>query len=240
MSNQFKPDTLRFYITPEHQCPYLSEQKAKTIFLSPEVEVKQLLYSALMQQGFRRSGEHIYRPQCDQCKACISVRVPVNSFKPNRQQRRCLSKAGHFRTQIEPAHFDQQQYQLFENYINERHRDGDMYPTSPEQYKEFLLNPMGECNFMNFIDVRQNKLVATCVFDVVSDGLSAVYTYFDADYSRYSLGRLAVLKLVELARFHQLDYLYLGYWINNCRKMAYKGEYRPLQCYLNDQWIQLN
>lgn len=240
MSSQIKPTQLSFFITPPHDCPYLESEIARTIFLSPEIHTDQTLYTALINKGFRRSGEHIYRPHCGQCNACISVRLPVADFNPNKQQKRCLKKASRFITKVEPARFNQQHYQLFDKYISERHRDGDMYPTSPHQYKEFVLSNWIECNFLNFTEASSNKLIATCVYDVLKDGLSAVYTYFDPDYAKFSPGRLAILKLVEQAQQQKLPYVYLGYWIKNSTKMAYKGEYRPLECFINEQWVYLS
>lgn len=240
MSSQIKPIPLSFFITPPHDCPYLKNKVSKTLFLSPEIKSDQMLYSALIDKGFRRSGEHIYRPHCEECQACISVRIPVAEFEPNKQQRRCMKKSNCFQIKTEPAQFNQQHYQLFDKYISLRHRDGDMYPTTAHQYKEFLLTDWVECNFLNFFDIKNNKLVATAVFDVVNNGVSAVYTYFDPEYSKYSLGRLAILQLIKLAQQHNLDYLYLGYWIKESVKMAYKGEYRPLECFINDHWIKLN
>ena len=218
MSSQIKPAQLSFFITPPHQCPYLEEKESRTLFLSPEILTDKLLYSALINRGFRRSGEHIYRPHCDQCKECISVRIPVEKFAPNKQQKRCLKKGRTFYTMIEPSRFTQQHYLLFDKYISERHRDGDMFPTSTLQYREFLLNDWLETNYLNFFDIKTNRLIATCVYDVVNNGLSAVYTFFDPDFASFSLGRLAILKLIEIARAENLEHVYLGYWIKNSRK----------------------
>lgn len=240
MSGQIKPVPLSFYITPAHDCPYLDKKTAKTVFLSPEINVDQKLYTALIEQGFRRSGEHIYRPHCDNCNACLSTRVPVNQFSPNKQQRRCLKKSTRFSLQISPARFNITHYQLFSRYIENRHRDGDMYPASPLQFREFLLNDWFECNFLNLIDIRNNKLVSTTVFDVVENGLSAVYTFFDTDYAKFSPGRLGVLKLIQLAKQKTLDFVYLGYWIKDCQKMSYKGEYRPIECFVEKRWLNLS
>jgi leucyl-tRNA---protein transferase len=239
LSHQIKPSKLSFFITPHHACPYLKGETAQTVFLSPDIQPDKSLYTVLINQGFRRSGEHIYRPQCDQCQSCISVRIPVSQFKPNKQQKRTLKKALNLTSNVTPAHFNQQHFQLFDKYISQRHKDGDMYPTSPQQYKEFLLNDWIECNFLNFSDPKTKKLVATAVYDQVEDGLSAVYTYFDPDYSKFSPGRLAILKLIELAKHQNLAYVYLGYWIKDCDKMAYKGDYRPIECFVRDRWVVL-
>lgn len=240
MSSQIKPIQLSFFLTPPHPCSYLEDEEAQTLFLSPEIHSNKMLYSALISKGFRRSGEHIYRPHCANCNRCISVRIPVNQFTLNKQQKRCLRKSKIFSTNIEPAKFNQQHYQLFDKYVSQRHQDGDMYPTSTRQYKEFLLSDWLESNFFNFTDIKTNKLIATAVFDVVENGLSAIYTYFDPDYSKYSLGRLAILNLIQHAIDKNLDYVYLGYWIKSSPKMSYKGLYRPLECFVNERWVYLN
>jgi len=115
-----------------------------------------------------------------------------------------------------------------------------MYPTSEKQFREFLLCEWIDCYFLNFICLADNRLVATAVFDKVDSGLSAVYTYFDSSYEKYSLGKMAILYLIELTKNDKLDYLYLGYWIKECQKMTYKSQYRPIQCFINKRWTQLN
>lgn len=239
MSKQIKPTPIAFYITPSHTCPYLPSEQSKTLFLSPEILATTHLYSVLIEKGFRRSGQHIYRPECEACDACISVRIPVDRFRPNKNQRRCLKKGNAFCVKSVPATFTQAHYDLFENYIEARHSDGDMYPTSQHQYKEFLLTDWLESEYLDFYDINQQKLIATCVYDRTNNGLSAVYTFFDPDYAQFSLGRLAVLSLIQQAKQQSLDFVYLGYWVKGCQKMSYKGEYRPIQCFINNNWIDL-
>ncbi len=236
-----KPDTsyLDFYITPEHECPYLSDRQSQTVFLNPEIEPQLSIYQWLIERGFRRSGEHIYRPQCNQCDACISIRISPHSFKPNKQQRRCRKNGNRFTTKVSRAKFDPQHYSLFESYIAARHQDGDMYPTSEKQYREFVLSEWSNSQFLDFIDPMTGNLIACCVFDRLENGLSAVYTFFDVSYSKFSLGRLAILKLLDLCQSEGLDHVYLGYWINQCQKMAYKGEYRPMECFIEGAWVLL-
>jgi len=239
-NNSQKSTALDFYATPAHPCPYLEQKEAKTLFLNPELQPSEHIYGWLIDKGFRRSGDHIYRPHCDDCSACVSLRVKSANFIANKQQRRCFKKGKRFITKVHRAEFDVQHYQLFENYINTRHSDGDMYPTSEKQYKDFILCEWLNCQFLDFYDPTNSKLIACCVFDQLDNGLSAVYTFFDPDYSKYSLGRLAVLTLIENSKQMSLDYVYLGYWIKGCQKMSYKGEYRPVECFINDRWISLN
>ncbi len=231
---------LEFYITPEHDCPYVNKKQSKTLFLTPELIPDEQIYDWLIAKGFRRSGEHIYRPQCAHCQACISVRIPNEKFKPNKQQKRCLKKGKRFTTKIHPAKFDTTHYQLFEDYITNRHADGDMHPTSQKKYEEFLLSHSMNTHFLDFIEPTNGQLVACCVFDQLKSGLSAVYTFYDTNYSKFSLGRLSILNLIELSSQLALDYVYLGYWIKECQKMSYKGEYRPIQCFVQDRWVDLS
>jgi leucyl-tRNA---protein transferase len=231
---------LDFYITPEHDCPYLADKQSKTVFLNPEIEPQLSIYQWLIEKGFRRSGEHIYRPQCEQCNDCISIRISPKTFIPNKQQKRCAKKGTRFITKVSNAKFDLEHYQLFENYITARHQDGDMYPTSEKQYKEFVLSDWSNSQFLDFYAPTTNNLIASCVFDRLENGLSAIYTFFDVEYSKFSLGRLAILKLLDLCQSNQLDYVYLGYWINQCQKMSYKGEYRPMECFVEDKWVFLS
>ncbi|MBV1910417.1 MAG: arginyltransferase [Kangiellaceae bacterium] len=231
---------LDFYITPEHECPYLTEKQSQTVFLNPEVHPHINIYQWLIDKGFRRSGEHIYRPQCADCRACISIRVSPSKFNPSKQQKRCAKNGKRFTTRISPALYDQQHYQLFESYINARHKDGDMYPTSEKQYKEFILSDWANTQFLDLVDPMTGRLIACSVFDELTTGLSAIYTFFDVEYSKFSLGRLAVLKLIEHCQYLELEHVYLGYWIKNSPKMSYKGEYRPLECFIEDRWISLS
>ncbi len=235
-----KEGLLEFYITPNHACPYLDDQQSKTLFMSPEIQATDRLYNGLIENGFRRSGDHVYRPHCDSCKACISLRVPCNDFSLSKQQKRCAKKGLRFIQQIQSAHFDQDHYQLFERYINARHTDGDMYPTSEKQYREFILCDWLNTQFLDLIEPTTGKLIACLVFDELESGTSAIYSFFDPALSKFSPGRLLVLKLIELTKQKQLDYVYLGYWIKNCRKMSYKGEYRPVECFVEEHWVPLS
>jgi arginine-tRNA-protein transferase len=229
---------LTFYATPAHSCSYIEKQQATTVFLDPEKVINRRLYTRLSETGFRRSGMHIYRPHCESCQACVPVRIPVQQFLPNKNQRRCLKRGAMFQSQFEAAYFSEEHYRLYERYLSERHADGDMYPPSEQQYREFLFSDWANTQFLSFYD--QQKLIACSVVDRLDNALSAVYTYFDPDYDRFSPGRLAVLTLVNIAKENQLDFVYLGYLVKECRKMKYKSEYRPLDCFIGNRWIRLN
>lgn len=235
--NPLNPQTfaLRFYQTLPHACSYLDEQEATTLFLDPQQTITAEVYDTLTQLGFRRSGQHLYRPHCDTCNACKSVRVRVAEFKPSRQQRRTLKNNQDLSWKFLPTHFTAEHYQLYEKYINNRHADGDMYPASEEQFRSFLLVDKDWGNLVEFRD-PSGKLLAVAAVDKLNDGLSAIYTFFDPEEKHRSLGVFAVLWQLQQAALMQLPYVYLGYWIRDCRKMNYKQAYQPLEIFEQQQW----
>ncbi len=228
---------LKVYTTYPHSCSYLQEQEATTLFVDPRQEVDQTLYSNLSVLGFRRSGNHLYRPHCSNCDACIPARIPVQDFNPNRSQRRALKRNVDLEVELTSDIRDQSAFDLYRRYIERRHADGDMYPPDREQYQSFLDNAWECTRYYRFY--AGGTLIAIAVVDELLDGLSAIYTFFDPDLDARSLGRYAILWQIERAREQNLDYLYLGYWIRGCKKMAYKSEYRPLEIYVNGRWSTL-
>ena len=195
------------------------------------------MYSSLSAVGFRRSGNHIYRPYCQTCAACIPVRIPVADFLPKRRHNRVLNRnADVVVKQIFPT-VSEEYFDLYERYIDARHADGDMYPASIEQFESFLVVGRPEAIFFEF---RVNgKLLAIAVADKLNDGLSAIYTFFDPDMEDRSPGVLAVLHLIRETRQLSMNHLYLGYWIKQCHKMNYKMDYKPIELYINNHWIPL-
>ena len=229
--------TLRFYATPPHNCSYLPARQAKTLFVDPQIKVSSALYSQLSDLGFRRSGSHIYRPHCDQCNACISVRIPVAAFKASKTQRRIWRRNEDLQvTRAEPQ-LTIEYYRLYERYISQRHADGDMYPPTPGQFMSFLVEGQQPGYFYEFRDPNK-RLLAVAVTDQLAQGLSALYTFYDPEQERRSLGTYAILWQIEATRRAGLDYLYLGYWVRDCRKMRYKTAYQPLEMLIADQWVR--
>jgi len=225
---------LKVYTTYPHRCSYLEGEEATTLFIDPRQPVDQTLYSNLSLLGFRRSGNHIYRPHCSHCNACIPARIPVADFKPNRAQRRCLRRNRDLDVRSCKSIASDEAYELYDRYIRARHADGDMYPPDRDQFESFLNNPWGCTEYLEFRD--DGRLVAIAVADLMLDGLSAIYTFYDPDEEARSPGRFAILWQVEHCRTRQLPYVYLGYWIRNCRKMAYKADYQPLEVLVGNQW----
>jgi len=230
-------DALTFYRTGEHDCSYLADKKAQTIFLDPAIELSQSILETLSNHGFRRSGSHVYRPECHQCNACESTRVIIEQFKWRRSFKRILKQNQDIELRICESEFRQDHYDLFERYINERHSDGDMYPTSEQQYSDFLLEGFTQSYIVEF---RLHGVLLGCtVIDLLFSGISAIYTWFDPDYADRSIGSLAILELIKLATRLPLPYVYLGYWIKGSSKMNYKSRFKPLESYKNDSWQEI-
>lgn len=218
---------LPLLFTTEHDCSYLPGRQARSLVAAPESPMTTALYSRLVQHGFRRSGDRVYRPQCAACADCIPVRVLVRQFQPNRAQRRNLKANADLTATPLPAVFQPEHYALYERYLAWRHADGRMADTSPEDYREFLTNDW--CN-TRLVEFRaQGQLAAVAAVDRLTDGLSAVYTFYEPTMAKRGLGDYAVLWQIDQAQALDLEYLYLGYWIAACRKMAYKDRYRPFE-----------
>jgi len=191
----------------------------------------------LCEYGFRRSGGQVYRPRCVDCNACIPVRVMAGEFVPNRQQKRNLKHNADLTLHIAKPRFTEEYYHLYSRYIEYRHADGDMYPATPEQFSNFLLC---ELPFARFYEFRLGeRLLAVAVTDELPRGLTAVYTFYDPDEEKRSLGRFAILSQINQCKRLGLPALYLGYSISQCRKMNYKTEYQPVQMMLyNNHWFR--
>ncbi|MDQ2075443.1 arginyltransferase [Marinimicrobium sp. ABcell2] len=228
---------LKLFATQPHPCSYLDDREATTLFIDPDAPVDKGLYSQLTELGFRRSGRHLYRPHCANCQACVSCRIPVHDFKPNRNQRRCWRRNQDLTLTFVDNIRTDEHYTLYADYIATRHQDGDMYPPSRSQYDAFLSSEWGLTRYLEFR--QQGRLLGVAVCDQLEDGLSAVYTFFDSREERRSLGVYGILAQVDRAREQGLKYVYLGYWIKQCQKMEYKTQYRPLEMLLNRRWMRL-
>ncbi|MDX3773012.1 arginyltransferase [Chromatiaceae bacterium AAb-1] len=227
---------LRFGLTATSQCSYLSHQQEQLVFLLPEQPVSAALYQQLQTLNFRRSGNQIYTPHCPACDACQSVRLQTGIFSPRGSQRRLLRKAERagWRYQLVRHPSTAEYYKLFQQYISFKHPDGDMYPATPEQLLSMLQCSWLQVRFLE--QYYQNQLVAVTIVDELADSYSAVYTFFAEHCRTYSPGKLAVLYLTRLAAENNKDYTYLGYYITDCTKMAYKAEFSPQQRYIQGQW----
>jgi len=218
---------LDLYITPEHPCGYLPGRAARTVFVDPEIAMDDRLYSLLASHGFRRNGPHVYKPHCEGCRACVPLRIPVAEFEPDRGQRRVWKRNRDLRvksldTMSHPEHFA-----LYKRYLAARHPGGGMDGSGEPEYAYFLSNPWGRTRMLAMHGPQ--GLAAVAVTDELEDALSAVYTFFDPSLAGRSLGTYAILWQIEEARRRGLKWLYLGYWIAESRKMAYKDRFRPYE-----------
>ncbi|MGB5832995.1 MAG: arginyltransferase [Thiohalocapsa sp.] len=228
---------LQLYLTSEHDCSYIDGLKARTLFVDPLASVDGERAQWLQEIGFRRSGQHFYRPACRGCQRCIPVRIPVAGFSPNRSQRRnCRRNDRDLRLVTRPAELQAEHFELYERYLLLRHGDGDMADdVSVETYARFLLAPWG--GQTRFIEMRRDeRLLGVAVTDVFNDGLSAVYTFFEPEEADRSLGTYAVLSQLRAAHRMALRYVYLGYWIGESNKMNYKERFRPVEAWDGERW----
>ena len=229
---------LSFYATPPHECNYLPGKDAITLFADPRFPKDTRLYSALADCGFRRSGEHLYIPHCDECNSCVPVRIPVDEFRLSRNQKRNLRQNQDLSFTSCPAEFNQEHFALFEKYLSQRHVGGGMDNPTHESYMHFLTASWADTEFFEIRISNTDQLVGVAIADIMDNAISAVYTYFDPLFSNRSPGRFAVLAQIEEARKRNLHWLYLGYWIEDCRKMSYKTEYQPMEYYRNNDWFR--
>ncbi|MGQ8365668.1 arginyltransferase [Glaciecola sp. 1036] len=225
---------MKFGITQKFTCSYLPEEEEQLLVCMLPSEALKTAYPELVNLGFRRSGEQLYRPHCGNCKACESLRIMCNEFSFSKSQKRVQSKNKSLTVSMR---FDERDdyYPLYEAYIEANHKDGSMYPANYEQYSSFI-----RCQWQKplFVEARdEHQLVAVAVTDKLKDGLSALYTFYHPDYSHRSLGSFMILEQIKATLSLGLDYLYLGYQIDDCKKMNYKQKFRPHQRFINNQWV---
>jgi arginine-tRNA-protein transferase len=235
---------LQFYVTTGYTCGYLPNRMAQSLIAAPQHLVDANVYSGLIQQGFRRSGKFSYRPHCENCQECVPVRVVLETFSPNRSQKRAFKQHQNLTTTILPIGFHEEHYALYASYQRARHTDdktadqmepdSDSQENDVEQYQSFLCQSNVESVLVEFREGDQLKMVS--VIDIVRDGVSAVYTFYDTSDSTTSYGTYNVLWQALWAQTLGLPYLYLGYWIKDSRKMAYKQNYKPLEKLIDGEW----
>ncbi|MDP3776892.1 arginyltransferase [Methylotenera sp.] len=233
---------LQFYVTTGYTCGYLPNKMAQSLIAAPQHLVDAKVYSGLIQQGFRRSGKFSYRPHCENCQECIPVRIILDQFSPNRSQKRAFKQHNNLTTAILPVGFHEEHYALYASYQRARHSEEKIQDeTAPqendvEQYQSFLCQSNVESVMVEFRENEQLKMVS--VIDIVRDGISAVYTFYETKDTATSYGTYNVLWQTLWAKELGLPYLYLGYWIRDSKKMAYKQNFKPLEKLIDGEWIK--
>lgn len=225
------PETTQLFLTAAMPCPYLPGKQERKLFTHLTGRRAASLHHLLSENGFRRSQNLIYRPACEGCSACQSVRIVANEFETSRRFRRVLHRNDDLSVEVCPTRATHEQYDLFKRYLERRHADGGMNQMSFIDY-EYMVEDTPVQSVLVEYRLRgdpENRLVAVALTDVMPDGLSMVYSFYDPDMADRSLGTYLILDHISQVRSAGLDYVYLGYWVKGSPKMAYKAQYHPLE-----------
>ena len=234
----------QFYVTAPQTCPYLEGRMERKLFTALQGEHAGTLNDALSKQGFRRSQNVLYRPSCAECSACFSARIRVDDFHANRTQRRILNRNNTLKRNVVSPWASEEQFSLFQKYLASRHADGGMADMDIFEFAAMVEETPVRTRVVEYSASRDDggpdELVAVCLTDVLDDGLSMVYSFFDPQRVRQSLGTYLILDHIRIAREAGLPFVYLGYWVPGSPKMDYKARFSPLEVYRGGEWQELD
>lgn len=235
------PETTQLFLTAAMPCPYLPGRMERKLFTHLSGRRASMLHQLLSDNGFRRSQNLIYRPACEGCNACQSVRIVTQQFETSKRFRRVLRTNADIGIAVQPTHATLEQYDLFKRYLDARHEGGGMTQMSYQDYEYMVEDTPVQSVLVEYRlrELPDQPLVAVALTDVMPDGLSMVYSFYDPDLAHRSLGTFLILDHIAQVRSAGLDYVYLGYWVPSSPKMAYKGDYRPLEVQCGSQGWQL-
>ena len=228
---------IQFYVTTKYSCGYINGQDAQSIVATPYKNINNTNFGSLINKGFRRSGQYIYKPNCKDCSACIPIRLLVSNFNASRSQKRVKKYLDKFSVKLLPLTFNEEHYNLYVSYQNKRHPNNIESENDATDYNDFLIKSHVMSKLVEFRLNNQLKMVT--IIDIVDDGISAVYTFYDYSDQKLSLGTMSILWLLEFCKKENLSFLYLGYWINENQKMKYKTNFKPYELMIEGVWQQV-
>ncbi len=233
------PIAPQFYVTAPQPCPYLQDRLERKLFTALQGEGVDQLNNSLSQQGFRRSQNVLYRPSCSDCNACLSARINVTEFTASRSQRKTSNRNAHLIRRATSPWATEDQYALFRTYLDSRHAEGGMADMDVFEYAAMVEETPIRSRVIEYMNSKTGDLTAVALTDVLEDGLSMVYSFYQPDLPQQSLGTYMVLDHINIAREADLPYVYLGYWVPGSAKMAYKSKFAGLEVYADGQWQML-
>ena len=226
----------QFYVTAPQPCPYLPGRMERKLFTALQGDGAQKLNDSLSKQGFRRSQNVLYRPSCSDCAACLSARIAADRFRPSKSQRRALNRNARFERRVASPWATEDQYDLFRRYLDARHADGGMADMDVFEFAAMIEETPIRTRVIEYHDRDSGGLAAVCLTDMLDDGLSMVYSFYDPDLQKSSLGTWMILDHVAIAQEAGLPYVYLGYWVPGSAKMGYKAQFSGLEVHVGGQW----
>ena len=227
-------EDVQFYITTKYSCGYINGQDAQSLVATPYKNINGQNYNSLLSRGFRRSGQYVYKPNCKNCSACIPIRILASSYIVSRSQKRLKKYLNKLSVKILPLTFNEEHYNLYVDYQNNRHRNNSENEDDIADYNDFLIKSNVNSKLVEFRLNNQLKMVT--IIDIINDGISAVYTFYDCNDQKLSLGTMSIIWLLNLCDKENLSFLYLGYWIYESQKMKYKTNFKPYELMIEGVW----